>query len=72
MLVNVCKEQIMMFESIPPLRREVVVHGDGNYFYLTALWKDEISDEKHKEIPRDSLSEKNPKVFELQLFSLNS
>ena len=74
MLVNVFKEQIMMFESIPPLRREVVVHGDGNYFYLTALWKDEISDEKHKEIPRssDSLSEKNPKVFELQLFSLNS
>ena len=36
MLVNVFKEQIMMFESIPPLRREVV-HGDGNYFYLTAL-----------------------------------
>ena len=37
MLVKVFKEQIMMFESIPPLRREVVVHGDGNYFYLTAL-----------------------------------
>ena len=74
MLVNVFKEQIMMFESIPPLRREVIVHGDGNYFYLTARWKDEISDEKHKEIlcSSDSLSEKNPKVFELQLFSSNS
>ena len=33
-----------------------------------------MSDEKHEEIPRlsDSLFEKNPKVFELQLFFLNS
>ena len=57
------------------LRREVVVHGDGNYFYrAVALWKDEISDEKHEEIPRssDSLFEKNPKVSELQLFFSNS
>ena len=54
MLVNIFKEQIMMFENIPPLRREVVVHGDGNYFYQTALRKDEISNEKHKEIPRSS------------------
>ena len=75
MLVNVFNEQITMFENIPLLRREVVVHGDGKYFYrAVALWKDEISDEKHEEIPRssDSLFEKNPKVSELQLFSSNS
>ena len=76
MLFNVFNEQITTFENIPPLRREVVVHGDGNYFYqAVALWKDEISDEKHKEIPRsnDSLFEKNPKVSaELQLIFSNS
>ena len=75
MLVNVFNEQITMFENIPLLRREVVVHGDGKYFYrAVALWKDEISDEKHEEIPRssDNLFEKNPKVFELQLFFSNS
>ena len=75
MLVNVFNEQITTFENIPPLRREVVVHENGNYFYrAVALWKDEISDEKHEEIPRssDSLFEKNPKVSELQLFSSNS
>ena len=33
MLVNVLNRQITTFENIPPLRREVVVHGDGNYFY---------------------------------------
>ena len=32
MLVNVFNEQITMFENIPLLRREVVVHGDGKYF----------------------------------------
>ena len=51
--------------------REVVVYGNRNYFYwAVAFWKDEISDEKHEEIPRssDSLFAKNPKVFELQLF----
>ena len=75
MLVNVYNEQITTFENIPLLRREVVVHGDGKYFYrAVALWKDEISDEKHEEIPRssDSLFEKNPKVFQLQLFFSNS
>ena len=75
MLFNVFNEQITTFENIPPLRREVVVHGDGNYFYrAVALWKDEISDEKHKEIPRsnDSLLNKNPKVSELQLIFSNS
>ena len=75
MLVNVFNEQITMFENIPLWRREAVVHGDGKYFYrAVALWKDEISDEKHEEIPRssDSLFEKNPKVFELQLFFSNS
>ena len=49
MLVNVFNEQITTFENIPLLRREVVVHGDGKYFYrAVALWKDEISDEKHE------------------------
>ena len=75
MLFNVINEQITTFENIPPSRREVVVHGDGNYFYqAVALWKDEMSDEKHEEIPRssDSLFEKNPKVSELQLFFSNS
>ena len=75
MLFNVFNEQIMTFENIPPLRREVIVHGNGNYFYqAVALWKDEISDEKHEEIPcsSDSLFEKNPKVSELQLFFSNS
>ena len=70
---SVFNEQITTFENIPPLRREVVVHGDGNYFYrAVALRKDEISDEKHKEIPRSSdiLFEKNPKVSELQLLEL--
>ena len=60
---------------MPPLRREVIVHRDGNYFYqAVALWKDEISNEKYEEIPcsSDSLFEKNPKVSELQLFFSNS
>ena len=75
MLLNVFNKQIMTFENILPLRREVVVHRDGNYFYrAVSLCKDEIGDEKHEEIPRssDSLFEKNPKVFELQLFFSNS
>ena len=33
MLVNVFNKQITTFENIPPLRREAVVNGDGNYFY---------------------------------------
>ena len=75
MLVNVFNEQITTFENIPPIRREVVFHWDGNYFYrAVALWKDEISDQKYEEIPRssDSLFEKNPKVSEQQLFFSNS
>ena len=75
MLLNVFNKQITTFENILPLRREVVVHRDGNYFYrAVSLWKDEIGDEKHEEIPRssDSLFEENPKVFELQLFFSNS
>ena len=66
MLVNVFNKQITTIENIPPQRREVIVSGDGNYFNrAVALWKDEISDEKHEDIPRpsDSLFEKNPKVF---------
>ena len=46
-------------------RREVFVSGEGNHFYqATALWKDEVSDEKHEETPwsSDSLFEKSPNV----------
>ena len=55
--------------------REVVIRGGGNCFYRAiALWKDEVSDEKHEEIRRlsSSLIERNPKVFEPLLFSSNS
>ena len=60
---------------VPPQRREVVVRRDGNCFYrATALWRDEISDEKHEEIHslRSFLNEKNPRVFEPLLFSTKS
>ena len=44
-----------MSENITPERRQVIVSGDENCFYrAVALWKDEISDEKRKEIPRSS------------------
>ena len=33
MLFNVFDVQIATFKNIPPLSKEVVVHGDGNYFY---------------------------------------
>ena len=33
MLFNILNEQITTFENIPPLRREVIVHRNGNYFY---------------------------------------
>ena len=33
MLVNVSNKQITTFENIPLLRREVLVHRDGKYFY---------------------------------------
>ena len=52
--------------NVPPQRSEVVIRGDRNCFYRAfALWRDEISDEKHEEIRRFSsaLIEKNPKVF---------
>ena len=74
-LVNVLHKQITLSENIPPQRREVVVCGDGNRFYrAVALRKDEMSREKHEEIPglSDSLFEINPKVFELPLFSSTS
>ena len=47
----------------------------GNCFCsAVALWRDELSDEKHDEIRRlgPALIEKNPKVFEPLLFSSNS
>ena len=41
-----------MSENIPPQKREVIVSGDVNCFHpAVALWQDNISDEKHKEIP---------------------
>ena len=61
--------------NVPPQKREVVVRGDGNWFYRAiALWRDEISDKKHEEIRRlsSTLIEKNPKVFQPLLFSSNS
>ncbi|RMX39312.1 hypothetical protein pdam_00017862, partial [Pocillopora damicornis] len=68
-LVHVLKEQITTSENIPPQRREVVVSGYGNCFYqAVALWKDEISDERHEEIP--SIQWPWHEVFELPLFSL--
>ena len=46
-LSNVFDRQIT-FENILPQRREVVVSGDGNYFYrVNAHWKDKMSDEKN-------------------------
>ena len=61
--------------NVPPQRSEVVVRGDGNCFYRTiALWRDEMSDEKHEEIRRlsSTLIERNPKVFQPFLFASNS
>ena len=58
---------------VHPQRSEVVVKGDGNCFYRAiALWRDEMSDEKHEEIRRLSSAwiEKNPKVFQPLLFEL--
>ena len=61
--------------NIPPQRREVVVRGDENSFYgAIALWRAEMSDEKHEETHRLSscLFEKNATVFEPLQFSTNS
>ena len=67
-LVHVLKEQITTSKNIPPQRREVVVSGYGNCFYqAVALWKDEISDERHEEIPRSSDS-----LFWIVLFEVSS
>ena len=67
-LVHVLKEQITTSENIPPQRREVVVSRYGNCFYqAVALWKDEISDERHEEIPRSSDS-----LFWIVLFEVSS
>ena len=53
--------------NVPPQRSDwVVVRGDRNCFYRAfALWRDEMSDEKHEEIRRlsSALIEKNPKFF---------
>ena len=68
-------KQITASGNLPPQRREVIVRVDENCFYRAiALWRDEMSDEKHEEIHRLSscLIEKNPTVFEPLLFSTNS
>ena len=62
--------------NIPPQRKEVVVRGEGNCFYRAiALWRDEMSDEKHEEIHRLSsclIEKKNQTLSEKLLFSTNS
>ena len=61
--------------NLAPHGREIVVGGDVNCFYRAiALWRDEMSDEKHEETRRlsSNLIEKNPKVFEPLVFSSNS
>jgi len=61
--------------NVPPQRREVIVRGDDNCFHRAiALWRDEMSYEKHEEIHRlsSTLIEKNPKVFRPLLFSSHS
>ena len=68
-------KQIMASGNVPPQRSEGVVRGDGNCFYRAiALWRDEMSDEKHEEIRRlsSTLIERNPKVFQPFLFASNS
>ena len=64
-------KQIMVSGNVPPQRSKVVVRGDGNRSYRAiALWRDEMSDEKHEVMGR--LIEQNPKVFQPLLFSSNS
>ena len=52
--------------NVPPQRSEVVVRGDGNCFYRAiALWREEMTDEKHEEICRlsSTLLEKKSEGF---------
>jgi len=59
-------KQIMASGTVPPQRREVVVRGDRNCFYrVIALWRDEMTDEKHEEIRRlsSTLIQKNRRSF---------
>ena len=58
--------QITTYVNIPPLQeRSRCQWGWKLFFRDVALWKDEISNEKHEKIPRssDSLFENNPKIF---------
>ena len=69
------RKRITASENLPPQRREVVVRVDGNCIYRAiALWRDEMSNEKHEEVHRLSscLIGKSPTVFEPLLFSTNS
>ena len=64
------------FTSSPSSKERIVVRGDGNCVYRAiALWRDEMSDEKHEEIHRLSsrLIEKNPlNGFRAATISTNS
>ena len=61
--------QITTYVNIPPLQeRSRCQWGWKLFFYRdVALWKDEISNEKHEKISRSSLFENNPKIFVLPL-----
>ena len=59
-------KQIMDYGNVPPQRSEVVFRGDRKCFYHAfALWRDEMSNEKHEEIRRlsSALSEKIQRFF---------
>ena len=52
-LVGILNKQITTLGNISLHRREVFDSGDGNCFYrAVALRKDEMSGEKHEEIPK--------------------
>ena len=74
-LVNVSNKQITTSEKHTSSKeRSRCQRRRKLYYRAVALRKDEMSGEKHEEIPRssDALFENNPKVFELPLFSSTS
>ena len=66
----------MVSRVLPLRKREVVVRGDGNYFYRTiAMWSDGKSDRNHGEFIRrlcGEFIERHPYVFHSFLFKANS
>ena len=74
-LVNVSNKQITTSEKYTfSKERSRCQRRRKLYYRAVALRKDEMSGEKHEEIPKssDALFENNPKVFELPLFSSTS